>query len=286
MLAYVGHSSPTQMDWVEYRGQVHYLGSREAFARMRVADGAPFFVSLSCNAGAFDMPDGDRSIAEEAVMNPDGPIASFAASRVSHVYPNMLYGEALIDELLGKRPATLGDGMLAVKRAMLARSSFLGELLSRMDTAALKEEHEALYNLLGDPATRLRFPARAEIALPPVAEGHPAGGSISIGVRSASVSNGSVTLSVETRRRVIRASIASPTELAEMPLEEALAAMTSNHERALDKTVLVVRGAMAGGRASLNVELPREPGDYVVKALVVPDGGGDVAVGNVAIRVR
>jgi hypothetical protein len=290
LLAYVGHSSPSAFDWVEYRGQYYGIGSRDSFERMHITEGAPVFLSLSCDAGAFDTRADDRSISEEAVLNPKGPIAAFAASRISHPYPNMLYGEAFIEEFLVKHAPTLGEGVVAVKRGMVERSSLLGELLSGIDTDRLKEEHEGLYNLFGDPATRLRYPERAQIEVPmPSGEGAErgfAGGTaVTLTVR-APLDRGTVELTVETRRREIRAPIVPAAEIAEMPLDEAFAAMTKNHQRAIDKTVAKTSAPLVHGTANIPLTLPAAPGDYVVKALVRPSSGGSLAAGHAAVRVR
>lgn len=300
LFAYVGHSSPAYFDSVPYRGDSYSIGSRREIERIRIAAGTPLFVSLSCSAGGFDLSQGWRSLAEAAVMNPQGAIASFAASRESHPYANMLYGEALVAQFLRSRPHTVGEGVLAVKREMRERSNVFGEFLTKVNTAELKEEHASLYNLFGDPATRLRYPAVAELAVrspghagaagkatetpaPPVgrpadAPAFAAGSPLEVVVRSG-VTRGSALITVETRRRVIRHPLVSAAALEKLPLDQAFARMAENHEKALDKVLFSTEHPFEDGLAAVRLTAPLEPGDYVIKAFVRvrPAPRGDAA---------
>jgi hypothetical protein len=263
LLAYVGHSSPAYFDSVSYRGQIYSIGSRADFERMDVHQGAPIFVSLSCDVGAFDMSKGRRSIAEEVVLNPGGGIASFAASRVSHPYPNMLYGEAMIDQLLDGRAETVGEAFARIRADMQARSNAIGERLARVDGPAVKREHAALYNLFGDPAVRLRYPADMSVTL----EGEPKPG-VPLNVQlDAGDLSADALVTLETRRRKVRRRLRSAAEIDELPLEQALAAMQQNHANATDKVVHHFEVRLVHGKASVAVTAPDEPGEYVVKVM-------------------
>ncbi len=281
LMAYVGHSSPAYFGTVTFRDSSYSVGSRRDFERMRISKGAPIFVSLSCDVGAFDMSKGRRSIAEEAVLNPAGAIAAFAASRVSHPYPNLLYGEALVEALLKGRPRTLGEGILAVKRAMIEGSNFAGELLLDIDTDLLKREHESLYNLFGDPATRLRYPKALSIALAGKAK---AGQPLTIQVRSADISSGKLTITLETRRKVISKPLVGQEAIEEMPTEEALAAIAENHARASDKVLVRQQTPLRKGAADVALPAPAKPGNYVIKTYL--QATGDAAWGHIRISVE
>ncbi len=286
MLLYAGHSSPAYLDSVSYRGDSYLIGSRRDFLRMKVVGGPPVFVALSCGAGGFDMSKGRQSMAEAAVMNPRGPIGSFAATRESHPYPNMLYAEAIIAQFLGTRPRTLGEGIVAAKADMQRRSSVIGEQLSMVDGAMLKQEHAALYMLFGDPATRLQYPAMATVTV----KGAEASGSkLSVSVHSPSVETGRVTITLETRRMEMLSPQMPARALDQLPLDQAFEQMASNHERALDKVLHQATGDLRAGSATVLVDARDKPGSYVVKALVEGKAkGGErpiVAVGHTTFQV-
>jgi len=270
LLAYVGHSSPAYFDTVEYRGQSYSIGSRDDFERMKIEEGAPIFVSLSCDVGAFDMSKGRRSIAEEAVLNPKGSIAAFASTRESHPYPNLLYGEALIARLIHERPATIGEGIRDVKRDMLTRVNFVGEKLSGMDSDVLKREHVALYNLFGDPATRLRYPQPLQ---PKFVEEGPHAPGAELALRIQSQTAGRAQLTIELPRTQSRASLVPAEDIERMPLDAALQAMADNHQRAADKVLDRREMTLAAGVTTARIKAPDRPGRYVVKLFAFANGG-------------
>ncbi len=286
MLIYAGHSSPAYLDSVPYRGTSYSIGSRREFERMQIIGGPPVFVALSCGAGGFDMSKGRLSMAEAAIMNPQGPIGSFAATRESHPYPNMLYGEAIIAQFLGTRPRTLGEGFVAAKADMQSRSSLIGEQLSVVDGAVLKQEHAALYLLFGDPATRLRYPEHASITVDgPVA----AGGDLALQISSPVVTQGRATITLETRRTQILGTPVPARTLNRLPLNEAFQRMAENHERALDKVLDTAEIEVQAGRAGLTITAPAAAGAYILKVLVEgtakPGGRPIAAVGHQTLQI-
>jgi hypothetical protein len=267
LLAYVGHSSPAYLDSVDYRDQSYPIGSRDDFEKMSIENGAPIFVSLSCDVGAFDMSKGRRSIAEEAVLNPRGAIAAFASTRESHPYPNLLYGEALIAKLIHARPKTLGEGIVEVKRDMMQRFNLLGEQLSGMDSTVLKYEHVALYNLFGDPATRLRYPDALKLSVP---EGPHAPGA-ELAVRIEATRPAKALLTMELPRTEPRTPLIPPDQIDQMPLDEALQAMADNRARVVDR-VLERRELALERESRVNLKAPERPGRYVVKVFATAEG--------------
>jgi hypothetical protein len=209
------------------------------------------------------MSKGRRSIAEEVVLNPHGGIASFAASRVSHPYPNMLYGEAMIDQLLHGRAATVGEAFARIRADMQARSNLISERLARVDGRLVKREHASLYNLFGDPAVRLRYPADMFVEL----QGDPKPGAPLTVALDAGDLDADVLVTLETRRSQVRESLRPAAEIDGLPLEEALAAMEHNHEVATDKVVRHFEARLVDGKARVALTAPDEPGDYLVKVM-------------------
>ena len=278
--AYVGHGSVTRFAPATFRGRTYEVGTADDAAALRIAAGKPIFFSIACDTGAFDRPGGLPSLAERMILNPDGPVAVFASSRESHPYPNALYAQAVLRRFVNERPETVGAGVLAVKDAMVGASIPVAELLLGDDVAALKAEHVTLYNLFGDPATRLRYAAPLQVATgaPSVAPGAP----IDVEVAATNVTAGRVRVTIETRRSTLKEPLVSPAELARMSELQAFAAMTRNNAVANDKVIASVDVPLQGGRARARLVAPARPGDYVVKAFA---SGDDAAAGHVDLRV-
>jgi len=156
-----------------------------------------------------------------------------------------------------------------------SRSSF-GEALTSVDTDALKEEHASLYNLFGDPATRIRYPADATLSLGTTAP-VVAGASFEVAIAS-SVKGGVVLVTLETERTFIRHKLVSPAALEKLPIDAALAAMADNHRKASDKVLQSVEAPVTAGRATARLTAPAKRGNYVIKAFVQASGDGESAV--------
>jgi hypothetical protein len=268
--AYVGHGAPTSFAYVRHGFHYYTLSATEDVDALRIPEGKPFFVSITCDTGAYDLAEGRRSMAEAMVLNPEGPIAVFASSRTSHPYPNSLYGQAFVDTFLKARRMRAGDIPLA-------------PLLFDSDPEVLSVEHEGLYNLFGDPATRLRYPARADLALKGDRGDVAPGAALTVTLEALAVPEGRAELTVETRRTVIRGALVAPERLKALPEAEAWAAMAKNYAAASDKVVARAGQPVKEGRATFRVKAPREPGEYILKVLVA--GGGEAAAGHVRVRV-
>jgi hypothetical protein len=126
--------------------------------------GHPLAVMLACYTGAFDAP--VDCLAEELLVQPGGPIAVLAATRVSMPYGNTVLGYELLRASFAERFATLGEMYLAAQQEALreadddtTRMSFdqlaRGLMPAPVDLAAERREHIQMYHLLGDPLLRM-----------------------------------------------------------------------------------------------------------------------------------
>ena len=285
--AYIGHGLYDSFDSVYFRGNAYPIGRRTELDRVRIGPGKPFFLSFTCDTGGFDRPDGARSIAESLVMNPEGPVAVFASSRESHPYPNALYAQAFIQRFLERRPRTIGEGISEVKARLRGQRMLLAEVMVHADVEALKQEHLGLYNLLGDPATRLQYPGQVRVTMPGTGWGGggiPPQSALEVTVASQHVRDGAAIVTVETERRTIRGELVPPGRLKAMTrTQDVFAAMAENHRLASDKVVSRTAIAVRDGMARLTLAAPDAPGRYVVKVLV--QGEGRVEAGHVKVEV-
>lgn len=281
--AYVGHGSPSSFDDLHYRRHFYEIGTVDDMSSLDIPQGPPFFISITCSTGAFDLYGGRKSIAEQMVLNPSGPIAAFAASRESHPYSNALYGLAFVDHFLKTRAKTLGEGITSVKKDMKEGEIPIAPILFGSDPQALNNEHEGLYNLFGDPAIRLRYAAPLQISLSPQANSIALNSEIGITVSSAAVASGNALITLETRRSKISGKLIPQDEMRTLEDEALWDAMRKNYEVASNKVLTRVEKPSFQGSVSVRLKAPAEPGDYVIKAFL--NGGGEAAAGHIQIRV-
>lgn len=134
------------------------------------APAAPHLV-FACRCGAFADP-AIRCLAEEFLFAPGGPVACIAASVDSHPLTNYYGSTTLLRDLAGSPGDTFGKLWVdSIRRAHRTREP-LKELLvglleplvigTRNPVKDLKADHLLIYNLLGDPATRLFLPRQLE----------------------------------------------------------------------------------------------------------------------------
>ncbi|MDI1443866.1 C25 family cysteine peptidase [Polyangium sp. 6x1] len=280
---YVGHGAPMFLDDARFNGRRYNIGNMADFKRLRIGEGKPFFVSITCNTGFFDLRNDHRSVAEALVMNPEGAIAAFASSRESHPYPNALYGEAIVETFVEERAPTIGEGVVKVKRRMREGEVPLAPLLFQSDPEALAEEHMGLYNLLGDPATVLQYPASAKVLLASGPEPRAPGAEVAIAVEAPGIPTGTALLTVETKRSVVRTKVLGEAELRAMPEDEAWDVLRKTYAAASDKVISRMEEAVTGGRAAFRVKLPAEAGEYVLKVFAA--GSGQAATGHARVKV-
>jgi hypothetical protein len=102
----------------------------------------PIVASLTCSTGRFEIP-GWASLGEALVMKEDGgAVAAWTPSGLSYNSQALILNEALVKSLYDPNTSTLGE---AVQDA-LENFSEEGQLKFML----------SIYNLLGDPATRIR----------------------------------------------------------------------------------------------------------------------------------
>lgn len=118
---------------------------------------------IACDNGFFD--DKEDCLAEATLLHPGGPVAAVASSRYSHPLTNLYFAQALPESL--DRSDTVGELMLRVLKKSYKKSNPLANMFLRnvegsldgdVDVARLKDDQVLIYNLFGDPATKISPP--------------------------------------------------------------------------------------------------------------------------------
>lgn len=125
----------------------------------------PFIALFACYNG--DFSDSTDSVAESVLWAAGGPTVVLAAADITHPYANGVFPYELQRTLLSGEYPTAGAAVVAMKTAVVENDDEVRAMLDAFaalegvdaSTAeALLEQHEDLYNLLGDPATPIRLP--------------------------------------------------------------------------------------------------------------------------------
>jgi hypothetical protein len=113
-------------------------------------------------------------LAEALFRAPGGPVLCAAASEDSHPLTNYYHSSSMLESLNATAPR-FGDLWLASLRKANATTEPEKELLvhaleplmikTSLSTADLRKDHAAMYNIIGDPATRLFSPQKLEAGI-------------------------------------------------------------------------------------------------------------------------
>jgi hypothetical protein len=163
---FAGHGYESGVDSLRYDGKQHRVLDTELAETVRGGAPGTILWLSACSCGDFDLADG-RGLAESLMMNPLGPTAVVAGSDVTSAYANTLHCLGLARDVLEQSPETLGEAFLRWKQAAYRPApGWLKRLLLSLEPAErpefLAEDHQFLYNLLGDPTLPLLLPRRVE----------------------------------------------------------------------------------------------------------------------------
>jgi hypothetical protein len=120
---------------------------------------------LACTIGRFEWGKGP-CLGEVLVGHPGGPVVVAAASTESHPLTNY-YTSIALGRTIGHGHATFGAWWVEAQRVGFSERAPLvesmlkdseGRLTPEIDIQKLKRDQPLMFNLLGDPACRLRFP--------------------------------------------------------------------------------------------------------------------------------
>lgn len=175
---YAGHGNVDQLDRVPQSNQgVPVLDDQSARNLRSSGTRFPVALMLACYTGAIDAS--VDSISERMWLQPGGPIAVIAGSRVTMPYGNTTLAVGLIDAIYDRKAATLGQAWRESLQSMIDVTDDdqsttrmmidgLAVIVSPAGTKIEDErrEHAQLYNLLGDPLLQLDPPMDIELVLP------------------------------------------------------------------------------------------------------------------------
>lgn len=179
---YIGHGHVKTLDYLQVDNQWLPIFNESHVPQLQSPDKPPIAVFLACYTGAFDAR--EKSLAEQMVMSPTGPIAAIAASRVSGPYGLAMLSDGMLTSCFDDQLDTVGEIVQRAKQRLLSPQlddvaspsaqaqlkliNALADALSPKDydLAAERLEHVWQVNLLGDPLLKLSHPTKIKLTLP------------------------------------------------------------------------------------------------------------------------
>lgn len=288
VMNYIGHGGITGLTSVCWKNECAGILEMEDIPKIHTAGKNPFFFSTCCLTGTYNI--GIDCIAEELFKSPEGPIGVFAASMESSPYSNAILSKEILHFLVVKRPATIGEALVNIKRGLAQRfdddrkmmdktyEAYAGKDAARSDTY----DHLYKYNYIGDPATRIPYPAEnITITAPQQAR---AGETFTASIQSTDKLPGRLLVTLECNPVEIIHHITDIETVSEDALAETV---RKNYAGANDKAAVRIETTLGpDGVAKVDIDIPGDlpAGEYYVKAYAY-DGTPDAAgIANIIIE--
>ena len=278
---YMGHGSDRSLDQMR-------VGARK-IPILRVEDlppgpslelpsRLPIAILVCCSAGHFDRTDAMPCLAESMLFAPTGPVGVIAGSRPTHPYANAILERDALTALCSGRVKELGKLDLYIDTSLSKPSQ--GDIIDAIATPIalaqgwktslpqLRQMHAGLYNLLGDPCTRLALPPdRSTVTQLQIAGGMIRG-------RVPGMTSGEVTIDVERARQLVPGLIPVDGERDKQLEEKCLA----NWERANAPLLLQIKCAVVDGLFEAPFETLASPRWAAIRVSAVgeSESGGEV----------
>lgn len=261
---YVGHGYRTGFDDIRYKDEEYPIFDPKCVKDVDVREGLPIMVVIACSTGEYDSISGD-CIGETLFKRRRGPVAFIGGSRTTQPYGNGLFGNKLVEQVFAPGTATLGEALWAAKAAVLAKDTSSLRLQADAIASAIqgpaslepmRKDVILHYNLLGDPALRIRRP---ELGIELAPHGFPGPG------RTFFVTGKAPDGPVEVTFECARDKFVHPTDLLGETVEEQIVRRYAN---ANNKVVMRSPTASVNGAFEAEIELPEslKPGKYFLKA--------------------
>jgi hypothetical protein len=284
---YIGHGHPLSLDQMRTHDGPQRIFDVRDVPQLQCAAGSPIAFFMACYVGAFDAQ--RDCLGEEMLRAAGGPVAVVAGSRVTMPYAMSILATGMLDECFEKRTPTIGQALLAAKRRLVleqpsdtrrASLDWIARVLSPKPDQLAEErlEHVHLFNLLGDPLLRLRYPQAMRIACSDKAN---AGSEIRVEGVSPIAGQCRVELIVPRDRLAFT----PPAQLESQNSAERFDAMQAMYNRANDPRLASAVVDVAAGDFETTLTIPLDArGHYHIRVYV--EGKSDFAAGACDLKIE
>ncbi len=255
--------------------------------QVKPVDRFPMYAFFACSTGPFASDWLTES--EEVLLQAGGPMAILVSTATTHPYANAINALEIEAAVFEDRPETYGEAIQGMKWRSLYHESDLRDLLdgfaeTEMPLSEMEDtirDHMYSYNLLGDPAVRLRIPPLNVVV--DAVEAAP-GGIVQV-TGSATAFAGAVahTRLVCGRAAVIHdlTPVEDPSDPAAIPVIQENWDKAMDHALAAADLAIGTDGTFEGG---LEVPADAKKGTYWV--VVYAEDGVTDALGSVEVSIK
>ena len=226
------------------------------------------------------------SIAEAMVANPKAALAAFAPVSQTHPYSTTAIAYESQRAIFDGRLPTIGEVVAQAKRWLILHSDpFRREIevvaainnIAEPERVALNRVHLELYNLIGDPATSMRYP-QGQIAFDGPPQGTIDSGSLAVAGKVPGLATGTALVTLECERDVILGTL-EPFD----PKAPDAATAHANWAKTVNKVAVSMEVPVQNGAfaATLTWQDKLPVGTWWIK--VYAQGGGSDGMGSIQV---
>ncbi len=295
MMLYIGHGFTGDFGKVGRQGQEYPIMRIEDVPLLNAAGRLPFMVISACLTGNIDAT-GTDSISKVLLKKNGGPVGVISASAVSQPYSNTIFNMAIFRSVFQESVPTLGMALVRAQHELLygenseerniiekfAIEKFGGSIYTKAEMLAHNRETVFMYNLLGDPATKIQLPP-GDIAIS-APETATAGDSIDVSGTTARIKSGEAHVELACLPTDIIYPVKNIDGLEGETLEKTI---KNNYRNANNKSALEKVVGISDGKFEVNIRIPDFlPGNiYYIKVMAVGADGLD-ALGAQPIKIK
>ncbi len=273
---YVGHGYRDGFDSLKWKKGKYPIFNQSHVKDVDVKSGMPIMFVLACTTGCYDFP-GKDCVGEDLFKRARGPVAFVGGSRITQPYPNAILGKEIIAQVFQERRDTLGWALVEAKKRMLAGDDskfrrtadmMAGAVQGRENLEPMRKDCLLHYNLLGDPALRLRRPQEGLVLEHPKT----AAPKEAVTVRGRSpIRTGTARIALEC----LRTKFARPLPKVILGAEDFEQKIAERYRAANDKGIVFLETEVKDGMFEARLPLPHDlaKGEYVLKVSVLGEEG-------------
>lgn len=289
VLNYIGHGTTAGLDDVYWKDKRYPILEAKDVAKLDTGGRSPFLIIIACLTGNYDAM-GRESISELIMKKENGPVGIISASVVSQPTFNGILSKELATAIFKNKTERIGSAFSAAQIGIVKGEKDEDRKLLDRFTATLTKPEEIqrhmmeavfMYNLIGDPATKIAYPAgNIEMTVPEIAT---AGDRITVTGKAEGVPEGEVEIALECPMVSTIYPILPIDNLAGDELNETI---VKNYENANNKTAWSGKTELKNGEFKAEVMIPDwlPKMIYYVKAYAA--GHGKDAAGAVQVKIR
>lgn len=247
----------------------------------------PMYAWFACSTG--DFISGYDSDAERVLKQEGGPMAELISTTTTHPYANAVNALEMERSVFDERPETFGEAIRLMKWRSLYNKDEMREMLDAMAVLYMPEDemagtildHMYSYNLLGDPAVRIRFPAGVVTLESPTEVS--VGNTLEFSGDVSNLDSGTAHVQIVCER----ARIIYPQESVEDPFDkQTWPTIQQNWENANNHLVVGDDFPLTAGTFSGTLDIPEDAPKGTFFITVYAEDGTVDAVGSAMVKIK